>query len=497
MNIMDYLDSEMFTPAYGGDLPVVKSDNIDRICRELYYAIKNEETIFIYGDYDMDGFAAANVWGEILSSLYHVPPVFFRYVNRMHSIDPAIVDQAKRSGARVVIICDSGSGIRDREVVAKLRMNGHEPIVIDHHNWEGDYESSCIYNLIYNSHEENELLGGAEISGAYASLLVGKHLCDKYFQHSLSFNAMIFALASMYSDCVDLATAPGRALYNIVQTVQMPGPLLLSSMNKWNYSFSRRFFSFIVAPPINACFRIEEFGLLNSGMLIKDKYLSPKVSDKFYVAHKYAKELVELLVPVFNRERYGNITVCVHAIVPETRAMYVRNFSGLIANRIAQEEKGMAIVVIKDGKTYEGSYRDFYNRKMLSTFRLFCVADGHDSAFGLSFSNLSEFTRHIQRLSETATVKTEKDYEAMSSRFVSSVEDVQALAVFNEYRNVRPKILLSHKCSSVRLVSTTRFRRVYDVGLPYNVSCTLPIMEGANLLIEPMITKSVELRAVE
>lgn len=497
MSVLEYIDSDIFTPAYNNRLPIPASPNVDNICKELFYAIKANEPIFIYGDYDMDGFCAAQVWDEVLGTLYKVPPVHFVYTKRTHEVDHDIVRQAKAAGARVVIICDSGSSARDREIVSILRVNGHMPIIIDHHNWEGDYEASSLYNLIFNSHEERDLFGGHEISGAYASLLVAARLCDKYFKHTLSFNAMTYALASMYSDVIDLATPVGRALYNAVSVIKMPGPVFFNAMNEWNYTYCKRFFSYIVAPKINACFRTENFSPLNRAMGVKDKFTINSSIAELKTVHRYASMLVDAFTPMFTREYFGDVVLCLHKANMETKSLHIRNFSGLIANRIASEEKKLAIVLILDNRVYEGSFRDFYNRKMLNIFKLFCSADGHDSAFGLKVYNMNEFRRHLQSLSGTLEKTASKDYEVFSSRLVQTCDDVMALALYNEYMNVRARIMVTHRCPYAHLIRSTKFSKIYEVGLPYTVRSTLPLIEGSNILVEPTITKGVELRCVE
>ena len=117
------------------------------------------------------------VWEEVLSTLYDVRPIHFQYSTRQHTVDRDILQQVRRTSARVVIICDSGSGAEDRRVINTLIAQGYTPIVIDHHVYVGDYEQDRMVFKMYNSFEEIGLLGGAEVSGAYASLLVANHLC--------------------------------------------------------------------------------------------------------------------------------------------------------------------------------------------------------------------------------------------------------------------------------------------------------------------------------
>lgn len=497
MSVLDYIDTDIFSSVYQNKLPSPKSHNIDAICKELFYAIKGKEEIFIYGDYDMDGFCAAKVWDEVLKSLYNVPVRHFTYKNRMHTVDPDLLTQVKNTRARIVLICDSGSGRADRELLSLLMLDKRKPIVIDHHTWEGNYWEDTKRFLAYNSFEEKESLDGFEVSGAYASLLVASRLCEVYFKHSLSFNAMAYTLASMYADVVDLATPAGRAIYNVVNTTKMPMPALLNKMNSWNYGISRRLFSFIICPRINACFRTETFGPLNDIWTAATKYEIGQIADDIKDIHTISMRNVETLVPTFKCERFGDMLLCVHELTSDSEAMHVRNFSGLIANKIAQEERCMVVAVIHMQNKYVGSYRDFYNRKMLDTFALFCKASGHDMAFGLEFHNIGEVRRYMKSLSSMLESGVRKDYTVISSGLVTSTADVDALALYNEYMNVRPRIFITHRCPYVKLTYGNKFGKRYDVGLPYNVRATLPLLEGSNTLIEPTITRGVDLRCVE
>lgn len=497
MAVFDYIDSSILSPVYKNKLPKIKSPSIDRICRELYYTIKAEEPIFVYGDYDMDGFCCNKVWAEILPTLYNIPVTHFIYGSRTHNLDRDILNQVRNIPARIIIICDTGSSYEDREILSLLKMMGKTPIVIDHHKWQGDYQEDSKSFFAFNSFEERDLLGGHQISGAYASLLVGSILCEDWFQTPISYNACVYALASMYSDVVDLSTPPGRALYNLVCLGKSTMPVLLSSMNTWSYSCCKRLFSFIIGPKFNACFRTEQFRPLNNALRTNDRFSFKQIAEDFSQVHKDAQKLTNLFIPLFEKEDFGEVMLFTHQLVEETSAMHIRNFSGLVANILQKEYKKMVVVVIKGEDGYHGSFRDYYNRAMLSTFSLFCEAAGHPAAFGISFTNINELRRHLRKISTDMSDKVKKDYDLLSGTLIGSKEDIQVLALYNEYMNVRPRLLLNHHCEHIRTITSTKFKKVYDVGLPYLVSSSSPIREGTTILIEPTITKSTELRCVE
>lgn len=499
MSVLEFIDSSVFDPVYQNDVPLVNSENIDEICRELQFAIQNQETIFVYGDYDMDGFCSAMVWKEVLSLMRAKPPVVFRYTERTHLLDRDILRQVQCTDARVVIICDTGSGLEDRHILNMLQMQGYRTIVIDHHVFVGDYGIECSNRLTFNAFEERRILGECDVSGAYASLLVAKVLCEKYMNCPLAFNAKVYALASMYSDCVDMASPLGRALYNAVAVANARGPLLFDKLNSWNYLYGRRFFSYIVAPKLNGCFRMERFDILNRALAAQDRFQMQSVVDELVAMHSEASSLTRSFVSNFERTRIGDIVLCTHTVTDETRMLHIRNFTGVVATRIAQEEKAVAIVVVKDYHHYSGSYRDYYNRDLLETFKLFGDCAGHPSAFKVAFGDLDKFKQHLNILSNQLSTQYDKPYVILSSGVISSDEDINALALYNEYMNMQPSVVISHCCNRLKVMRSTQYNKYYAVGLPTEkpLMTKRTLIEGSNVLIEPAICRGVELREME
>lgn len=497
MSVLEFLDSNVFTPVYQNDVPIINCPRVDAICQELRLAIQSGEEIFLYGDYDMDGFCAVMVWKEVLSLLRTRPPAIFEYTARTHTLDRDILRQVKRSKARVVIVCDTGSGASDQHVLGMLQMQGYTTIVIDHHVFMGDYAIECSNRLTFNAYEDRAFLGNCEVSGAYASLLVAKVLCEKYMNAPLAFNAKVYALGSMYSDCVDMSSDVARALYNSVAVANAVGPQFLNQLNSWNYLYGRRFFSYIVAPKLNGCFRMERLDMLNRIMSVSDRYQLRAVVEDLQAVHSEARTLTKAFIPQFTRTRIGNFVLCVHVLTDKSVAMHIRNFTGVIATQIAKEECAAVVVVVKEDRYYYGSFRDFYNRPMLDTFKLFADCAGHPSAFKVGFSDVDDFTRHLSLLMQSDVV-CEKPYMILNSGVLETDEDFDALALYNEYMNMKPSVI-SHTCVHTRCNRNTAYNRYYTVGLPANkiVMTKNVLVDGKTILIEPAICRGVELREME
>ena len=499
MSVLDFIDSDVFKPEYDNDVPLIQSPNIDGICREVKYAIKNGEVILVYGDYDVDGMFSMLVWKEVFALLRAKAPVLFEYRSKTHRIDKDLLEQARAVDAKLVIICDTGSSEEDRAMLNALATEGRTPIVIDHHVFEGDYNLWTKYYHIFNSYSESKALGGAEVSGAYACLLVAKVLCEKFMDSSLAFNAKVYALGSMYSDVVDMSSPVARALYSSVAVANAPGPDFLTALNEWNYLYSRRFFSFIVAPKLNGCFRMERVELLNRIVQCNERWKYEKICEELQQVHSEAKQLIKGFVRMYSRTKVGEVMLCIHEANEETRALNVRNFTGVVATQIAQEEKCPVVCVVYDNHTYSGSYRDYYNRGLINLFSLFCECGGHPSAFGLEFSNLSEFKRHCLGMSEHLDVSVERPHIILNSGVIETEADLDALALYNEYANVKRSVVISHNCRSLVLKRSTKHSKYYDVGLPTQkpVMAKRTLLAGSTILIEPALCRGVELREME
>ena len=89
--------------------------------------------MIIYGDYDVDGVTASTVLSEALR-LAGVKEMEVMLPDRFkdgYGMSEKVVERAKETGVDLVVTVDCGSG--NKEIVAKLKDEGVETIVTDHH----------------------------------------------------------------------------------------------------------------------------------------------------------------------------------------------------------------------------------------------------------------------------------------------------------------------------------------------------------------------------
>lgn len=496
MSILEtYLDCEVFQPS-NTEIPCIPTKSIQGICNELQYAFITGARIMLYGDYDADGLFSMLVWKEVLECIGYSNYFLYQYSKRTHHISPFLVPQAIQGKAEYVIICDTGCSIEDQKVITALREKGMTVIVIDHHSSGYDYDILQKEINVFNAYEERDELNGDAVSGAYAALLVANVLCSNYIHKPLSNNAKCYALASMYSDMVDLSSNIGIALYNNVVLQKLAMPSFMKAFNKYNYRISKRFFQFIFCPPLNVCFRSESFDDLNYLLSQKIVYKKEEGVDRILALHRFYVKLTNSYALRFQQERFGDLILCIYTLTENEPFAKIRNFSGLIANSIASSENCAVVVLIKMKYNYQGSFRDPYQRDFLSFFELFCHAGGHPPAFGITvpLDKIDFFKKNLKEMGARALQKTGGKYIYLPSQHIKTLTDLNVVALYNEYQNTKKSVVLQMTCDKVFLTRATAYYKYYNVGLPIEASCVSPLVKGSKILLEPCICKNIQLK---
>lgn len=106
--------------------------NMERAVERIITAIKNNEKICIYGDYDVDGITATAILVLFLQELH--ADVSFYIPSRLkegYGLNVEALKRVKEQGVRLIITVDCG--VSDFEEITYANDNGLDIIVVDHH----------------------------------------------------------------------------------------------------------------------------------------------------------------------------------------------------------------------------------------------------------------------------------------------------------------------------------------------------------------------------
>ena len=106
--------------------------NTAKVNAFLLDIVKNNRSVFIYGDYDPDGLFCALSAHDSLKLLGCTKVRIYKYKKRTHMLDDLAVTECIQAMPDYCIICDTGSSELDKLEI--LVSYGIKVIILDHHN---------------------------------------------------------------------------------------------------------------------------------------------------------------------------------------------------------------------------------------------------------------------------------------------------------------------------------------------------------------------------
>lgn len=337
-------------PATMYDLPRA----VDRIVT----AVRRGETIFVHGDYDVDGMSSTALLTRVLRGCGATSVVPF-VPNRLtdgYDLGPAGVAAAMAAGASLVITCDCGTSAI--EAVSTLTTAGIDVIITDHHLPGGPLPAAYA---VCNPRRAESAASDQDLAAVGVAFKLALALCD-----ALGAPA---ALAHRQLDLVALATiadvAPLRGenrvlvrygLKLLAETTHAGLRALLRSSGLEGKPLTAGRVGFVLAPRLNAAGRIAD-AKLGLRLLLAER------EDEVNVI---ARELEEL-----NRARQeldrGVLDDALRQLdVPENRDRFAYVLSregwhagviGIVASRIVEQTARPAVLVAIENGIGKGSGR--------------------------------------------------------------------------------------------------------------------------------------------
>lgn len=127
------IDENFLKPKYEDLVDAFLLPDMAKGVERIMRAAQKDETVLIYGDYDVDGVTASTVMEETLR-LAGVKNIEIMLPDRFvdgYGMSPKVVKKAKEINAALVVTVDCGSANKD--IVNELNLLGIDTVVTDHH----------------------------------------------------------------------------------------------------------------------------------------------------------------------------------------------------------------------------------------------------------------------------------------------------------------------------------------------------------------------------
>ncbi|MGB5810348.1 MAG: single-stranded-DNA-specific exonuclease RecJ, partial [Polyangiales bacterium] len=430
----DYLDATLRRLSS----PDMMADR-DVAAERLAHAIRMEQSVVVFGDYDVDGTTSALILTEIVRALGG--RVTTRIADRFlggYGLSDAALDRCLADEPALIVTCDCGSS--DHARIDRANAEGVDVIVVDHHLVPDEPLPALAF---LNPHRPDCGFPYKGLCSAGLAFSLGAALRTR-FEASLDLRQWLDLVA--VGTIADLAPLTGdnrrlvrAGLKRLGSPTTRPGLRALRQVTKLPDSdrITARDVAFRIAPRLNAPGRLGDadltLRLLEAGSVADALGLVEEVEQKNDErkalgtrATDEAKAQVE--------ERYGSSPT--GGVVVESHDWH-RGVVGIVAARLVDAFAVPAVVIAFDGDVGHGSARTVEGFDVYSAIERGAAAlegwGGHRAAAGLTVrrSKLEafrqSFTEASAEIDGSARARTPVDVELGGAFRVPTLEDLQRL----------------------------------------------------------------------
>ena len=380
--------------------------DMDKAAHRIKDALATGETIFIHGDYDVDGVTSTAVYVRALTALgakleYRVP----HRKRDGYDLKTTAIDYAHEKGATLVITSDCG--IQAREAVAYANSLGMTVIVTDHHE---PGEALPPAYAVVNPHRHDSTYPFPSLAGvgvAFKTMQALVRLVQPTHENAFIQKFLDLVACGTVADVMPLLgenrVFASFGLKQLAVTRKVGLRALLDGAGiKTDKPLSAESVGFGIGPRINAVGRLDDAAVALDLMLTGDPEEARLLVEKMNAfnverqqAQKRILEEAKLIVAGLDLDQTKILVIA----SPGWNAGVV----GIVAGKLVDAYYRPAIVIgVNDEETHgKGSARSIAGFDMFKGIQL-CrdllqSCGGHEMAAGLSLSmdNLADFSEKI------------------------------------------------------------------------------------------------------
>jgi single-stranded-DNA-specific exonuclease len=432
--------------------------DIEKGAKRLHKAIKNNENILIYGDYDADGITALSITTKFLLKLGIRP---FYYINDRitegYGISTKGIEYAKNNNIDLIITVDNGISAFDEINLAN--SYNIDIIVTDHHETK-DILPNAI--AIINPMRKDSVYPFKEISGCLVAFKFCEYINEKY-SYNIDMTPLIQLVA--IGSIADVMPVLNENRYFIKKGIELikesplPGIEAIIESSKINKNKLNTYaIGFIIGPRLNAMGRLskadEAYKLLTIEDLDKIEILAEKLENTNRKRQKIDRIILkeaDLMAQEKIKEGYNVIV------------LYGKDWHegvlGIVSSRICEKYNKPTILLSMNNKLAKGSGRSVDNFNLLNALKKCEVYlksyGGHAMAAGLLIENdkLGDFENCLNKLASDLEISDIKSKIMIDCEIPFSVidnvfyNDIQKLHPFGAGNP--PPVFISYNVSIV------------------------------------------------
>lgn len=383
--------------------------DMDKAVQRILTAIKNNEKILVFGDYDVDGTTSVACMYKFLQKIYQAQYVDFYIPHRYregYGVSKMGIDFAKENNFTLIISLDCG--IKSIDLISYAKSLGLDFIVCDHHLPDDELPPAVA---ILNPKQKDCNYPYKELCGCGVGFKLITALSQRLnIPESEYLTYLDLVATAIAADIVPL-TDENRVLafYGLKQINENPsaGIKALVQLSGVKTNFSINNVVFIIAPRVNAAGRMDD----------ARKAVLMFVEDDFNKALEYA----EMLQSDNTDRKDADTTITEEAlsIIDGDEVLIKRKSTvlfkshwhkgvvGIVASRLIEKHYRPTVVLTQSGDVVSGSARSvtgFNLYEAIHACREHLIGyGGHFAAAGLTMlpANVEAFSNKFEEIVES------------------------------------------------------------------------------------------------
>jgi single-stranded-DNA-specific exonuclease len=464
----------------------------EKAAERIAIAIKRNEKVAIFGDYDVDGAASSALMYRFLHHFGLEPEIYIPdRIFEGYGPNPAAMQQLAANGATLIITVDCGS--TSHESLTAARDAGTEVVVIDHHQVGTELPPAVA---LVNPNREDDLSGQGHLCAAGVVFLVlvatSRVLKDQRDSRAYTLDLLSFL------DIVALATVCDVVpLKGLNRAYVVKGLIAARHMNNAGLAALFRkaglggpvtpyHFGFLVGPRINAGGRIGDAALGSRLLTLDDSSQAEVIAKKLDELNRERQAMEAVMLAEAEAEalfEYGDGSGA--GVILTARENWHPGIVGLLASRLKDRFRRPAFAIAFDSQGKgSGSGRSINGFDMGRMVRnaveagLLVKGGGHAMAAGLTVerANLGRLRTFFEeaaqkavfQLVENSVLKIDGAIGA-SGATLDLVEQMEQAGPYGSGHSQPIFAVPAHRLRDVRVVGTS------------HVKITLEALDGSRL----------------
>jgi len=420
-------------------------------------AIKTQEKVVIYGDYDVDGVTSTSILYRYLKSIhinvdYYIP-------NRMdegYGINKNALDIIKQGGTGLIITVDNGIAAVDE--VDYANSLGMQVIVTDHHECQEKLPNALA---VINPKRADSTYPFDNLAGVGVTFKLIHALAIKLGNVDSIWNYLDIVSIGTIADIVPLVdenrVIAKFGFERIKVTTNIGLRAMLKEIGYKNTDITSGFIGFIIGPRLNAAGRVDDAKKCVKLFITDDETEANIIAKELEKNNQERQEIEKQILNEVLEEIQANEIAKEKKIIILAKEGWHHGIIGIVASKVIDKfYKPTILFNIEEGKA-TGSARS------ISEFSIFDAISsakeflhrygGHDAAAGLSL-DIDKFENFRKRIEDYADgnitedmlvpklkVEAELKCEDITIDFIKNIEKLEPYGIGN------PEPVFSFACN--------------------------------------------------